>query len=140
LQLLTVGLFACGGAAVSYADDASRPFITVYDEGIVVAPYNNYNAGTVLTAVATQLERGTLVAVAGFINETGTGFYDASGTLQKAADYALYMNAVQEVGTGASYQQNPTSAIGILTERAPVGQTFLKFKILSQAALLATIG
>ena len=140
-QLYSSGLFSVPKGAVAIPDDASRNFITVYDEGIVVAPYNNYNGGTVLTAVATQLERGTLVAVAGFKSGlTVAGFYDPSGTEESVEDYFLYMNAVQEVGTGASYQQNPTSAIGILTERAQVGQTFLKFKIMSQAALLASIG
>ena len=108
-----VGQFANVGNAVVGPEDASRPFVSVYSEGIAIGP--------LMSAVATNpVEPGTFVDLAGFANEGTTGFYDPAGVLQLDTKTYLYMNAVQTTATAAN-------AIGVVCERAPVGQTFLKF-------------
>ena len=112
-----IGNFAAPGGTVVGPEDASRPYIGVYSEGIATCP--------LLTAVVTNpVEPGTLVAIAGFANEATTGFYDAAGCLQKDTNYYLHNNAVVTTATAAN-------AIGVVCERAPVGSLFLKISFKS---------
>lgn len=112
-QYNTIGEFSNQGSAAVAPDDASRPFISVADSGIAEAP--------LMAAVTSNpVEIGTLVELAGFANEATTGFYDASGCLQKDTKTYLYQNAVVTTATAAN-------AIGVVCERAPVGATSLRF-------------
>jgi hypothetical protein len=104
----------------------------VYTEGTAIAP---------CAALAAQHEEGEFVAVCAFANEATTGFYDPSGCLQQDTDYYGYMN---QVTLGANADSSGAAvvaadAIGILCERALIGQTYLKFKFKS-AILAARLG
>ena len=115
-QFFSPGTFADPISPAPAPDDASRGFISVYDQGIAIGPLT--------TAVANNpVEPGTLVDLAGFACNS-TGFYDASGCSQTDTKSYLYMNAVQSTTTAAN-------AIGVVCERAPVGQTYLKFSFRS---------
>lgn len=120
-QLATVGQFGVPGNFTAYADDASPPFMSVYTEGIAVAPYYWDNNGTWYNSVQTQLEIGQPIELAGFVNEATTGFYDPAGELQLDTKTYLYNNAMQQTNILAN-------AIGFLVERALVGDTYLKFQ------------
>lgn len=111
-QLFQPGEFSGPVTPAPAEQDASRPFISVYDQGIAIGPLT--------TPVATNpVEPGTFVDLAGFANNA-TGFYDPAGDEQNDTKSYLYMNAVQTTTTAAN-------AIGVVCERAPVGQTYLKF-------------
>jgi hypothetical protein len=105
-----------------YADEASRPFMGIYREGIAEAP---------CVTLTTAMEIGDLVQVAGFVNEAASGFYDSTGTgsgaggfLQLDTKYYLYNNSVIVSTTAAD-------SIGIVCERAPIGATRVRFKFKS---------
>jgi hypothetical protein len=110
---------AAGGTTVA-SQDASKPFVTVYPEGIARAPYFDGTNST----VTTQIEVGALVDLCGFANESSTGFYAPDGTLQKDTKSYLYCNSVQVTTTAAN-------AIGVVCERALVGDSTVKFKFKS---------
>jgi hypothetical protein len=126
-QLYSFSQFSNGGAFTSYVDDASTPFISLYTEGIALAP--------LMTAIASQQEVGTLVGPATFVNEGATGLYDPAGCLQKDTKYYAYMGAWEILGT-----QTAANASGRLVERARVGDMFIKFEFHSFLQNFATIG
>lgn len=110
-----------GPATTTTPDDASQPFQAVHDEGIAIAPLG----ATLGPALATAIEVGVLVNLDGFVNEEASGFYDPAGALQVGdVAYYMYNNAVKTTTTAAN-------AIGVVCERAEVGQTYLKFKFKS---------
>jgi hypothetical protein len=120
------------GTVPLYADDASRPFIPVYREGIAEAP--------LAAALTTALEIGNLVQVNGFLNEAASGFYDPTGTgsgaggfLQLDTKYYLYNNSVIVSTTAAD-------AIGVVCERAPIGATVVRFRFKSAIESIALGG
>jgi hypothetical protein len=119
------------------ADDASRDFIAVYDEGVAIAPIDPVLMGITL---ATAVEVGALVSLGGFVNEEASGFYDPAGVLQVAdTDYWMYNNAVTVFSTGST-AITAADAIGVVCERAVAGQNYIKFKfksaVLSPASVL----
>ena len=116
-QLAALGSFNAGGAAVTHVDDASKPFLSVYDKGIAEGPCD---------ALGAQHEIGEFVQIEGFLNEAVTGFYDSTGTLQQDAHYYLFNNKI-----GIATTQDAAHSIGILCERALAGATSLKFKFTS---------
>jgi hypothetical protein len=98
-----------------YPMDVSRPFLSIYDRGVGIAP---------ITKLATALEIGALLQVDGFANDgAGVGFYDAAGRLcsTAAAGYWLYMNRL-------ILTTDATGAVGWVVERAPIGQDWVKFE------------
>ncbi len=113
-QLLAVNQYAAGGATTAYTEDASKPFISVYTNGIATAP---------CAALQAAHEIGEYVQLAGFVNEASVGFYAPDGSLVKDTNYYLYNDQVQ-----ISTTQDATHSIGKLVERAVVGQTFLRFE------------
>lgn len=100
-------------AVSPYPMDASKPFISIYDRGVAIAP---------VTTLATAMEYGDLIGVDGFVNEAASGFYDPAGRRCVAGTgYFLYMNRVM-------LATDPTGAIGWCCERAPIGQDWVKFE------------
>ena len=120
-QLNPFGLFGCAGQTQNYAQDASTPFISYYDAGIFTMPVGLDMSST--GALTAAIEPGTAVMPSCFANEATNGFYDPSGCLQKDTDYYAVNNAVYAPAT------DTTHAIGIVVERAPIGQTWLKVKL-----------
>lgn len=116
LSAALTGYLAGGAVSTTGVNDASRPFLSVITEGVAEAPYFD---GTYST-VQGQLEIGTLVNLGGFANEASTGFYANDGTLQKDTKSYLYANSVKTTSTAAN-------AIGVICERAKVGDTTVKF-------------
>jgi hypothetical protein len=127
------------GTVPLYADDASRPFIPIYTEGIADCPIGR----TLLTAgvITVALEVGTLIQVDGFLNEAASGFYDSTGTgsgaggfLQLDTKYYLYNNAVTSSTTAAD-------SIGTVIERAPIGSSrvLIQFKSAISAVALGGV-
>lgn len=123
-QLNTLGEYSAPGNAAVAPDDASRPFISVADSGIAVAP---------CAALGGQHEIGEFVDLAGFTNEASVGFYTPAGVLTKDTNNYLYLNQVQITATAAN-------AIGILCERALAGQTYLRFKFGAQVLNTSQVG
>ena len=120
------------GTVPLYAQDASRPFIGIYREGIAEAP--------LAAALTTAMEVGFLVQVNGFLNEASSGFYDPTGTgsgaggfLQLDTKYYLYHNSVIVTST-------PADAIGVVCERAPIGATVVRFRFKSAIESIALGG
>jgi hypothetical protein len=97
-------------------NDASRPFISVWDKGVAQAQINQGGGRT----VTTQLEVGQMVSLMTFQNEASSGVYCPDGTLQTDTKFYAYMNEV-EITTVTAH------AIGVICERAPVGATKVKF-------------
>jgi len=135
-QLGLIGQASVPRPWTNYAQDASRPFISIYDRGIAIAPLTKTeNTSTPLT---TALEIGDLVALDGFSNTdaAASGFYDPAGRACVTAGngYWLHMNRVILTTDG-------TQAIGIVIERAPIGATFVKFQFeTTLSSYLLTVG
>lgn len=122
-QLQTLGQYSVPAPWTNYAQDASRPFITIISSGIAMCPVGPTLGGVLTTA----LEFGQLMQVDGFANDAGvTGFYDPAGRLcnSAGAGYFLYMNSV-------TTSTDPTGCIGFVCERAEVGATEVKIQFQS---------
>jgi hypothetical protein len=120
----------------NYAQDASRPFISIYDRGIAIAPLTKTE--NTATALTTALEIGDMVALDGFSNTdaVASGFYDPAGRacITAGNGYFLHMNRV-------ILTTDATQAIGIVVERAPIGSLFVKFEFQTTLSVyLKTIG
>lgn len=115
----TSNKFSAAGPAPTSSSwaDASKPFISVCDEGVAEAPIRQGSGNTVTTAI----EVGTMVSMHGIVNEATSGIYCPDGTLQADTFWYLYMNQVVATTVTAS-------AIGVVCEQAPVGATKVKFK------------
>lgn len=135
-QLGVIGQASVPRPWTNYAQDASRPFISIYDRGIAIAPLTKTeNTSTPLT---TALEIGDMVMLDGFSNTdaAASGFYDPAGRAMITAGngYFLHMNRVILTTDG-------TQAIGIVVERAPIGATFVKFQFeTTLSSYLLTVG
>ncbi len=125
-QLNTLGAFgvASNGSGVPvpgiYPMDASKPFISYWDSGIAVMPVGP----SLLTsgAITTAIDPGTKVTIDTFVNEETYGFYDPAGAQQIGdTDYYGYNAGVTTTATAAN-------AIGVVVERAEVGQNFVVVK------------
>lgn len=122
-QLQVPGRASVPAPWTNYAQDASRPFITIYPRGQAICPVGP-TLGGVLSAA---LEFGQLMQIDGFANDAGVvGFYDPAGRLltSAGAGFFLYNNAI-------TTSADATGCVGFVCERAPIGATEVKIEFCS---------
>ena len=122
-QLQTPGIASVPAPWTNYAQDASRPFITIMPRGQAICPVGPTLGGV----LATALEFGQLMQVDGFANDAGVvGFYDPAGRLliTAGAGYFCY-------DQGITTSTDATGCIGFVCERAPVGAKEIKIEFYS---------